>query len=172
MSKREDDEPQFFFEEPEDEEDKKRMIKDPKTREDMRRPVPGNRSVCTTKAYCSAWRLYAEPLAELTGWPIHSFNKDIKFVSPDYQFTQAMGIPFIEALVKAIRKRDQAWNRKLQRALASNSNAPSSSAAYRIPLKPLGSQPSSTDPSTKTSDTKAGSSAPASSPFRSRTSSR
>jgi hypothetical protein len=122
-----------------------------------KKPVPGGRSVVGAKPYCDAWRKYAEPVAEFMGWHIHSFGKDIKFVSPDYKHTQVMGIPFIEDLYKAIQKANKY---KTRPAPVSSSSAPSSSAAYPTPPRSRVSPRSSTAPSTWTFDTKTDSSKP------------
>ena len=136
-----------------------------------KQPVPGGRVVVGAKAYCDAWRRYAEPIAAFTGWHIHSFGKEIKFVSPDYKHTQTMSIAFVEALFEAIKKEYQCQNKPIPRPVYS-SNAPSSSGGSPILPRFLVSRPSSSGPATWTFDTKEDSSEPATSSSRSRTSSK
>ena len=78
----------------------------------IKRRIPGGKFTSTAKAYCDGWRRYAEPVAAMTGWAIHSFGKDIKFVSPDYQHTQSMSIEFIEALFPVIRPKAP-WHKQI-----------------------------------------------------------
>ena len=71
----------------------------------IKRAIPGGGFATTAKGYCSGWRRYADAIAEVTGWPIHSFgNGYVKFVSPDYKHTQAVTLAFIEPLADAVRK--------------------------------------------------------------------
>lgn len=81
-----------------------------------------------TRAYCEAWRKYGDVVTAFTGWHIHSFGREIKFVSQDFTHTQTMGIPFIEALVAAIRKAEKCQTKP-------RSTAPSSSVEYPTPPK-------------------------------------
>ena len=121
-----------------------------------KKPVPGGREVVGAKPYCDAWRKYAEPIASFTGWHIHSFGKEIKFVSPDFKHTQTMSIPFIEDLFAALKK----VYKCPPKPPASNFNEQSFSGASRILRRPHASRPSSTGPSTWTFDTKKDSSGP------------
>ena len=117
----------------------------------IKRRIPGGKFTSTAKAYCDGWRRYAEPVAAMTGWAIHSFGKDIKFVSPDYQHTQSMSIEFIEALFPVIRPKAHK---------CSNCNAPCSFVVSPTHPKKAESQPPSTDQSTETSTTRTGSFGP------------
>jgi len=91
----------------------------------IKRRVPGGRIVTTAQAYCNGWRTYAEPIATLTGWAIHSFGHDhVKLVSPDYKNTQVIGLEFIEALFPVIRPKA---------IKCSRCNAPSSSVESSTP---------------------------------------
>lgn len=96
---------------------------------EIKKPVPGGRSVVRARAYCDAWRKYGDVVTEFTGWHIHSFGREIKFVSQDFAHTQTMGIPFIEALVAAIKKAEKCQTKP-------RSSAPSSSVESPTPLKP------------------------------------
>lgn len=107
--------------------------------------------VAGAKAYCDAWRKYAEPVAAMLGWHIHSFGSGyVRFVSPDHQHTQSMGIEFIEALLPVIRPKA---------IKCSRCNAPSSSVESSTPQTPRASRPRSTARSTWTFDSKTDSSA-------------
>jgi hypothetical protein len=123
----------------------------------VKRQAPGGKTTTTAKAYCDAWRKYAEPVAEFMGWRIHSFGPDIKFVSEDYKHTQLISIPFIEDLYDAIQKGSKCKTRPPQPQVSS-SNAQSSSGASQTPPKRPASRPSSTGPNTRTFDTKEASS--------------
>ncbi len=129
----------------------------------IKRRVPGGRMVEGAKAYCDAWRKYAEPVAAMTGWPIHSFaSGHIVLVSPDYKHTQAISLEFIEALFPVIRPKATKCSR---------CNAPSSSVVSSTPRTPPVSPPPSTAQSTWTFDSKTDSSAPVTSSSPSTTSS-
>jgi hypothetical protein len=116
----------------------------------IKRRVPGGRIVTTAQAYCNGWRTYAEPIATLTGWAIHSFGHDhVKLVSPDYKNTQIIGLEFIEALFPVIRPKATKCSR---------CNALSSSVASSTPQTPRASPPPSTAQSTWIFDTRTDSS--------------
>lgn len=123
----------------------------------IKRPVPGGKTAVGAKAYCNAWRKYAEPVAEFLGWHIHSFGKEIKFVSPDYKHVQSMDIRFIEDLYAAIQRTKC---RTTPPRRASSSSAPYSSAASQTHQTKPGSPRSSTAPSTWTFDIETDSSKP------------
>lgn len=133
--------------------------------DDDKRAAPGGRLLVRSKAYCDAWRKYGDVVTAFTGWHIHSFGKEIKFVSPDLTATQTMGIPFIEALVAAIKKAERQCQRKPR------SSAPSSSAESPTPQSSPASQPRSFGRNTMIFDSKAASSAPENSECPSPTSS-
>lgn len=129
----------------------------------IKRPVPGGRIVAGAKAYCDAWRNYAEPIATMLGWPIHSFgNGYVRFVSPDHKHTQDISLAFIEVLTPVIRPKAH----KCSRCNALSSSEASSTRATR-----RASPPPSTGQSTWTFDTKKDSSAPETSSSPSTTSS-
>jgi hypothetical protein len=117
----------------------------------IKRRIPGGNFVTTAKAYCDGWRRYAEPVAAMTGWSIHSFAKDIKFVSPDYKHTQSMSIEFIEALFPVIRPKAHK---------CSNCNVPCSFVVSPTHPKRVESPLPSTGQSTPTSTTTKDSSDP------------
>jgi len=112
----------------------------------IKRDVPGGKSVVGAKAYCDAWRRYAEPVAAMLGWPIHSFrNGCVRFVSPDHKHTQDISLEFIEALTPVIRPKA---------IKCSRCNALSSSEASSIRVTHRESQRPSTGQNTWIFDTK------------------
>lgn len=71
----------------------------PKFEPPPKKAVPGGRLVQGAKAYCDAWRKYAEPIAAAMGWSIHSFGDGwVKLVSPDFKHVQQLSMASIEAL--------------------------------------------------------------------------
>jgi len=120
------------------------------------RAMPGGRTSAKAKVYCDGWRKYAEPVAEFMDWHIHSFGKEIKFVSKDYKHVQSMGIPFIEALYEAIQRTKKCQTPRPPKV--SSSSAPSSSAGSPTPSRTPASPRSSTAQSTWTFDTETDSS--------------